>query len=406
MSLTLLLDLDDTLLGNDMGTFIPAYLQALGEHLKSHVSPNTLIPALLESTQAMLQDNSPDRSLKQVFDTGFYPTLGLDPEALQEPIASFYTDEFPKLRHLTQFKQEAVDLIDESLRRGYDLVLATNPLFPLTAVLQRLEWAGFQADRPPFLLIPSYETFHFAKPNLAFFAEILGRLGWQEGPVIMVGDDLINDIQPARSFGLPTYWITEKIPDETAATQNAQGAGELSGLLSWLESVPPDDFLPNFELPLAMLNIIRSTPAVITAFTSGLPLTIWPEEPRPQEWSLTEIVCHLRDVDAEVNLPRMKKVLTERNPFLPGIDTDQWAEQRLYYCQDGSSALSDFMKSRVELIDILQRLTPEEWDRPARHAIFGPTKLRELVGIISSHDRLHVHQAHQALEETTAVPAD
>jgi len=47
----------------------------------------------------------------------------------------------------------------------------------------------------------------------------------------------------------------------------------------------------------------------------------------------------------------------------------------------------------LALMDGLQA----EWDRPARHAIFGPTSLQELVGFMAEHDRLHVRQAFEAI---------
>ena len=39
---------------------------------------------------------------------------------------------------------------------------------------------------------------------------------------------------------------------------------------------------------------------------------------------MTEIICHLRDVEREVNLPRIRRVLAEQNPFLVGEVTDVW----------------------------------------------------------------------------------
>jgi hypothetical protein len=177
-------------------------------------------------------------------------------------------------------------------------------------------------------------------------------------------------------------------------------------LLPWIDSTPADDLLLDFEHPESLKTIIRSTPAIMAAFTSDLPAEAWYAEPLEGEWSLTEIICHLRDVDGEVNLPRLEKVLDDSNPFLPGIDTDQWADQRLYYCQDGQSALSDFTKFRIELINVLENLPSDDWDLPARHAIFGPTHLRELVRIIANHDRLHIRQAYQARGEIAKVSGD
>ena len=402
MSLTLLLDLDDTCLGNSMDTFIPAYMQALGDHLSDFIPPEDLASALMSSTQDMFQNTRPDRTLKQVFDQSFYTKLGIDPHDFTDLFKSFYIEKFPGLKYLTQFRPEAVHMVDKAYQRGYTVAIATNPLFPLTAILQRLEWAGLSPQKYPFSLIPSYETAYFAKPNPAFFTEILSRLGWPEGPVVMVGDNFEHDIAPARILGLGTFWITNSEQTSADRTHSSTGYGEMDQLLSWIDSTPSEDLLPDYNRIESMLAVLRSSPAVLNAFSWELKASNWVEHPQPGEWSFTEILCHLRDVDIDVNLPRIDKVLTGLNPFLPGIDSDKWAEERLYYCQNGLEALKDFNSSRIQLLDVLDELEPEDWNRPARHAIFGPTSLKELVSIIVGHDRLHVQQAFRSLGEISA----
>lgn len=51
MALTLLIDLDDTLLVNDIDTFLPAYLKALGKHMTAFVAPELMIQHLLAATK-------------------------------------------------------------------------------------------------------------------------------------------------------------------------------------------------------------------------------------------------------------------------------------------------------------------------------------------------------------------
>jgi hypothetical protein len=121
------------------------------------------------------------------------------------------------------------------------------------------------------------------------------------------------------------------------------------------------------------------------------------KQPAPDEWSVVEILCHLRDVDNEVNLPRIYKMIQETNPFLTGKDTDPWANERQYICQDGPQALQDFITARLKLLSLLEGLPLADWERPARHSLLGPTHLNELVGIIAEHDRLHVRQVNRTL---------
>jgi hypothetical protein len=115
----------------------------------------------------------------------------------------------------------------------------------------------------------------------------------------------------------------------------------------------------------------------------------------PEEWCQTEVLCHLRDVEVEVNLPRLTELIQNTDPFLPGIDSDSWAEERGYVNQDGPLALQGFITSRIQTLQLLDGLSPEDWERPARHAIFGPTSLSELVSIMAGHDQLHIRQLYQ-----------
>jgi hypothetical protein len=89
----------------------------------------------------------------------------------------------------------------------------------------------------------------------------------------------------------------------------------------------------------------------------------------------------------------MRMVLEQDNPFLSAKNTDPWAEERQYNRQDGPAALQAFLQTRAELMALLDGLSAEDWQRPARHAIFGPTDLRELTTFLAGHDRLHVRKA-------------
>jgi FMN phosphatase YigB (HAD superfamily) len=392
----LLFDLDDTLLGNEMNSFVPAYLQALAKRMAEVADPASLVKTLMSATRQMVENPSADKTLEAVFDAAFYPPLGLIRREVQGIIDAFYREDFPKLQGLTQLRPEAVEVVEKLHKRGDKVAIATNPLFPRTAILQRLSWAGLPVEQVHLEIIPSYETFHFAKPNPAFFAEFLAQLGWPRIPVVMVGNDVESDIGAARQLGLPVFWIN----NNGSASWNGKGElpphGELSDVLAWMDSVSLEPLQTNFATPNALLAVLRSTPAAL-ATLSQLQGINMERRPTNDEWSPGEVLCHLRDVDVEVNLPRLHKVLNEKNPFLAGQDTDPWADARRYCDQDSSQALADFIKARMELLMALEKLSPEDWNRKARHAIFGPTHLRELVNIIAGHDILHVQQFYKAL---------
>jgi hypothetical protein len=121
------------------------------------------------------------------------------------------------------------------------------------------------------------------------------------------------------------------------------------------------------------------------------------QRPLNNEWSLTEILCHLRDTELEINLPRLRMLLELEEPFIPARDSDTWAITRDYQTQDASRALHDFCSARTKTVELLRSLG-DEWKRKARHAIFGPTDLQELVKFMAEHDKLHIRQIRLTVE--------
>jgi FMN phosphatase YigB (HAD superfamily) len=401
MTLTLLLDLDDTLLGNHIDSFVQPYLHSLTARLSPFVSASMAARQLMAATQAMTRNEDPAKTLEQVFDEHFFPALGIKRQDVQPALDRFYAEDFPGLRKFTTPFPEARNLVDQAARRDFRIGVATAPLFPLTAILQRLGWAGFAAGNHPFALIPSYESFHFTKPNPTYFAEFLGRMGWPEGPVVMVGNDLADDIAAARRLGLPAYWIDHGHPLPADLPGLARSGelphGDLAHFFTWLDQTPPAQLLPNLDHPEGMRATLRATPAVLAGLAQDTPGERFARRPAPNEWAPVEIFCHLRDVDVEVNLPRFELIRQQPNPFIAGRNTDEWAESRQYIAQDARQALADFTSQRTRLLAVLDALSPADWELPVRHAIFGPSRLQELVRIIAEHDRLHIRQVYAAL---------
>lgn len=129
----------------------------------------------------------------------------------------------------------------------------------------------------------------------------------------------------------------------------------------------------------------------------------WSERPTLDEWSLTEIACHMRDVEREVHQSRLRALLREEGAFLPGVDADEWAGPRRYREQNGRVALAEFLDARDETIALLAPLPDDIWARRGQHTFFGPTSMQELVYLAVQHDRVHTRQI-QALSTNREIP--
>ncbi|MDO8754662.1 MAG: hypothetical protein Q7J80_12260, partial [Anaerolineales bacterium] len=147
MTLTLLLDLDDTLLNTNMQAFIPAYFQALTSELAPYIAPGQMARALLSGTRQMNESVDFSRTLQEVFDAEFYSQPNISRSDLEPAIENFYDHIFPNLAGLTSQIPEAKRFVDWALSKGYRIAIATDPLLPWKATLHRLRWAGFDPQQ-------------------------------------------------------------------------------------------------------------------------------------------------------------------------------------------------------------------------------------------------------------------
>lgn len=396
MRLTLLIDLDDTLLDSNFGEFLPAYFQGLAEYLSHHFPKEHLIEALIAGTKRMYENQNPEMSLQVVFEDYFYPKLGVPKKDLVNEIEQFYDEVFPGLGKITRPRQDAQDFIKWAVSQDFRIAIATDPVFPRKATYQRVKWAGF--DPEAFELITTFEDFHFSKNQPAYYSELLGQLGWPDGPIIMTGNDVQRDILNAQQTGFITYQLSSNGQFKGSVLARS-GKGNFAKLREWISTSDLASFSPDFHSREAQLTHLTGTPASLNSLMKHISPADWKYKPGANDWSLNEIVCHLRDAEREIHQMQIRLFDEEEDPFIPRPDAEVWARQRKYLSEDGRSALKEFSLARQTTLGILKASPLESWSRKARHSIFGPTNFLEVVEFMSEHDRLHTHQVWKTLRE-------
>ncbi len=119
--------------------------------------------------------------------------------------------------------------------------------------------------------------------------------------------------------------------------------------------------------------------------------------PAPGSWSALEVLCHLRDADREVYLPRIDRMLAEDLPFVPAVDLTGWPRERKYQDDSPAAAFETWRGDRERLVARLAPLGPAEWRRTAIHSVRGPFPLGDMVREWVEHDLSHVAQIARAL---------
>ncbi|HHT46443.1 MAG TPA: HAD family hydrolase [Firmicutes bacterium] len=209
MFTTLLFDLDGTLLNINMDIFLPQYFQILTQRFPN-LDSDEFITHLLHSTRVMIENKDPRRTNEEVFMQEFIPRIGLPEKELQPILKDFYTNDFGSLGKYTQQEPFAQKIVELCHNKGLEMIIATNPVFPLLAMQHRLKWAGL-ADYP-YRLITAYENMHFCKPHREYYEEILHLLARQPSECLMIGNDIEEDLA-AREAGIKTFLVKDHLLD-------------------------------------------------------------------------------------------------------------------------------------------------------------------------------------------------
>ncbi|MFX0076986.1 MAG: HAD family hydrolase [Candidatus Hermodarchaeota archaeon] len=222
----ILFDLDGTLIDVDLDRFIPGYLNLIANSLAHLIPPKKVVRALLKTSE-IINNNDGKITNEEAFINYFFPIEGYGWEDLQPIFDIFYQNKFPELRKFTKKKPEARKVMETVFSNGYKVVIATTPALPLTAIEQRLDWAG--VGDFPYDLITSVENSYATKPNLLYYELIFKHLNVSAHECIMVGDE-DKDMVCAK-LGSQTFLVNSPTTDLKEDTPKPTYRGELRDLL-------------------------------------------------------------------------------------------------------------------------------------------------------------------------------
>ena len=231
---TVLFDLDGTLLPMDQEEFINCYMGLLAKKLAPQgYEPKHLIAAVWAGTGAMVQ-NDGEKTNEEVFWNDFCQIFGEGARKDLPLFEEFYAADFGNARTACGFDPGAAKVVAFLKELGVTVGLATNPLFPAIATRQRVRWAGL--DPEDFAIITAYEDSRHCKPNPDYYREVLARLGKEPEQCLMVGNDVSEDMLPARSLGMEVFLLTPCLINKKGADLDQFPHGDFDALMEFLSA--------------------------------------------------------------------------------------------------------------------------------------------------------------------------
>lgn len=147
------------------------------------------------------------------------------------------------------------------------------------------------------------------------------------------------------------------------------------------------------------LTTLGGTPDRILHITQGLDHQALTWKPSPEDFSILENVCHLRDIEAEGYNVRIEKILTEEQPRLADVDGARLARERDYNAQDLKAALQAFRVARVRSLQLLKGIKPGALEREGELETVGRITLEGILLMMVEHDRGHIDEMTQLVDE-------
>lgn len=233
---TILFDLDGTLLPFAQKDFTNNYYQKLlKKGLELGYDKETFLPAIFAGVKSMSQ-NDGSRSNADAFWSSFAQAVG--DTAVDNVIAQlekFYEEEFDTVQEIMEPTPFPRDIVLKLKNKGYQVVLATSPMFPPVAARTRLSWIGLTPE--DFGYYTTYENSTYCKPNPDYFREILKNIGKTPQECLMVGNNVAEDMC-AEQVGIEVYLITDYIENEANQDYAAYAQGSLEDFSKYVDTLP------------------------------------------------------------------------------------------------------------------------------------------------------------------------
>ena len=230
-----LFDLDGTLLNMGESAFEKEYLQRMVLFLERRYpgEGKAIVKAVGYGSEAMKKSDG-SRSNAEVFWEAFVQASGKARAELEPVITEYYLTDFSHIGDTYVPDADMAQAVRLLAQKGYRLLVATTPIVPHIANVQRVAWSGLGDIN--WEDITSFEDYNWVKPDLRYYQQICDRFGFVPEECLMVGDSLVKDY-PATELGMDFYLILNEDSPEPEKMFSGR-KGDRKALLEYVKHLP------------------------------------------------------------------------------------------------------------------------------------------------------------------------
>jgi hypothetical protein len=117
---------------------------------------------------------------------------------------------------------------------------------------------------------------------------------------------------------------------------------------------------------------------------------------KPGKWSVLEVMQHLADTELVYGY-RVRMILTQDSPPIPGYDQDVWASTLHYRELPRAEVLAQLAALRPANLRLYRSLDAAQRRRVGLHSERGPESVDHIFRMIGAHDLVHRRQIDRIL---------
>jgi DinB superfamily len=150
-----------------------------------------------------------------------------------------------------------------------------------------------------------------------------------------------------------------------------------------------------YDRPLTIDQVLaqlKEQPETIAALTAGLPRAELQRPAGGGEWSVNDVLAHLRSC-ADMWGKYMAMIIAEDRPTIRAMNPTTWIKSTNYPDLEFAPSWRAFMTQRAELLALLRPLPKEAWSRGATVTGAGRPHERTVMDYarrLANHERSHV----------------
>ena len=123
--------------------------------------------------------------------------------------------------------------------------------------------------------------------------------------------------------------------------------------------------------------------------------------PGPGDWTPREVVHHLPDSEMTSAI-RLRRLLVEDHPVLPGYDEEAFARLLHYRERPIEAALDALDATRRVTAELLERMSEDDWAREGTHTESGRYTCETWLEIYAAHAHDHAEQIRRSRRAATS----